>query len=503
MNVSNSATLRWTTIPGLALLILGSAWPAAAAPDRPKLRARVIRDTEAGVHELKVTAPQQADTTTEPSIAVNPNNPLNAVAGYQAGRVDEGCAQVNGFATTFDGGKTWTDGPLPKISKAVGGEYPLVSDPVVAFGPKNTVFFNSLMCGDGGNDLAFSVSRNGGKTWSKPILVPVERTFPNDDKNWIVVDNGKGPGHHPGRIYLVWDQIAPVVAMYSDDRAKTWHGPFMIYPGQGIGTIPLVMPNGDLSVVFNTLAYPTPAAQTDPGRYEANDVTEPLKFIVSTAPGAGSVPTGAPLAFSAPVTVATYRGTDVRQHRASEDLPAAAVDPKTGRVFVAWSDNRFRDDEVNDIVVTYSDNGVVWTPPTKVNPGKSKDWVEHFTPAIEVGKDGVVRLAYRTQQQAESLSGFSPYVDTYYQESRDGGEKWSPPLKVNTDVRTDVRFSTYSRQSAFLGDYSQIAVTGSWAYVVRCEAFALSKSEPAFFPPRVHHQRAWVGVVDTDGNGRP
>lgn len=210
---------------GAIILLLGSLNGPVVA--RPQARAaaaetpKVLQDHQAAKHKLVAVPPQQPDTNVEPSIAVNPKDPLNAVAGYQSGRVDAGCAQTLGYATTFDGGKTWKSAPLPKLTVANGGTYPLASDPVVAFGPDNTVYFNSLMCGDAGNDLAFSVSKDGGKTWGDPTLVPTERTFSMDDKNWILVDNSKAPGHHYGRVYMVWDNIAPVVVMYSDDQAET------------------------------------------------------------------------------------------------------------------------------------------------------------------------------------------------------------------------------------------------------------------------------------------
>ncbi len=486
-------------LPLMLLLVAGSVAPVEAAARGP----RVLRDVQAGAHRLSVEPPQQPDTAVEPSISVNPRNPLNAVAFFQAGRVDAGCAQVNGYATTFDGGKTWKTGPMPKLTMAVGGTYPLASDPVVAFGPNNMVYANSLMCDENFNDLAVSVSTNGGKTWGPPILVPTERTLPLDDKNWMIVDNGTGPGHHPGRIYLVWDNVAPVVAMYSDDQAKTWNGPFVIYPGQGIGSLPLVMPNGDLAVVFQGIQV-VPSLPSE-GSIDQSDLTVTEKYLISTAPGAGGVPTGAPLVFGPPTGVGSYRGVDVRYHRAGENLETAAVDPRSGRIYVAWEDNRFRTDAVNDIVITYSDDaGLTWTPVRRVNPGKTNDYVEHFTPAIAVGNDGILRVMYRQQKQAVDtldIPDKTPFVDTYYQQSRDG-KTFTKPLKINK-VRTDIRFAAFSRESAFLGDYNQIAVAGSWAYIVRCEAFRLNKRERAEWPPYVHHQRAWVAVVDADGNGRP
>jgi hypothetical protein len=475
----------------------GSFTSAQAAAPGP----RVIRDVQAGVHVLEAQGQQQQDTAIEPSISVNPRNPLNAVAVFQTGRVDAGCAQVNGYATTFDGGKTWRSGAFPKLTVATGGTAPLASDPVVAFGPGNIVYANHLTCNGELDDLAFSVSKDGGKTWGAPIYVPTERTFPLDDKNWIAVDNGKGEGHHYGRVYMVWDNVAPVVAMYSDDQAQTWQGPFVIWPGQGIGTYPLVMPNGDLAVVFSGASPVPPLFTADSTQDDALDFD---KFLIAHAPGAGGVATGGPLVFTPATPIATDRGVPPRYQRAGDGLPMPAIDPKTGRIYVSWMDNRFRTDVTNDIVMTFSDDGMNWSPVRRVNPGGKGDFVEHFTPAVEVGRDGIVRIMYRQQKQTENADDIpkkTPYVDTFYQQTKDG-KKFTAPLKVNRRP-SDIRYAAFSRQSAFFGDYSQIAVTGSWAYVVRTEAFRIRSSEPAEWPPLYHHQRAWVAVVDSDGNGRP
>src|SRR3982750_3506819 len=89
----------------------------------------------------------QPDTQIEPSIAVNPANPLNAVAVYQEGRIADGGDATNGFATTFDGGASWAYGELPGLTTypGQGGLMERASDAVVAFGPNNTVYANSLV----------------------------------------------------------------------------------------------------------------------------------------------------------------------------------------------------------------------------------------------------------------------------------------------------------------------------------------------------------------------
>src|SRR3954453_7263001 len=76
---------------------------ASSAHGPVLLRAPEARRQPAGNNGKAV----QPDPTTEPSIAVNPANPKNVVAGYQMGRVDGGGDASNGYATPFDGARPW------------------------------------------------------------------------------------------------------------------------------------------------------------------------------------------------------------------------------------------------------------------------------------------------------------------------------------------------------------------------------------------------------------
>jgi hypothetical protein len=100
---------------------------------------------------------------------------------------------------------------------------------------------------------------------------------------------------------------------------------------------------------------------------------------------------------------------------------------------------------------------------------------------------------YRQRHEVSTAGDFWN-VDTYVQESKDGGATFTAPLLVNK-VRTDIRFGAVSRGGTFLGDYDQLAVGGALTYVVRAEAFSVVPGEPATFPPTVHHQRTYVAVV--------
>jgi hypothetical protein len=485
------------------------AAPHATASAAPSGRTPVIvRDVMAAKDTaVKNFGAVQSDTTTEPSIAVNPANPKNVVVGFQSGRVDAGGDASNGYGVTFDGGSTWKYGTIPGLTLKNGGDFQHASDAVVAFGPGSTVYFSSLVFNDDPSGLPAgpdrsaivnSTSHDGGRTWDKPTTVIDDSAGGTNDKNWEVVDNGTGPGHHPGRLYVVWDRIAPVLASFSDDQGKTFSPPSVVYPGQGIGSIPLVLADGSLGVVFLTDAAPVPALHANPG----DDLAEPIsgisKIVMAVSPAAGTVPAGV-LPFSPPVTVGSWLGNEPRLQRASSGLPTAGVDPKTGRIYVGWDDSRFRAEPsspVNDPVLTWSDDsGVTWSPLKNLRVGRSNDYVDRFNSMLGIGPDGSITVAYRQRQESANPAGFSPFVDTYLVRSRDGGTSFSRPVRINS-VRADARFSAISRAGSFWGDYNQLAIAkDGTTYVVRCESYALSKGEAAQFPPAVHHQRTWVAVV--------
>jgi hypothetical protein len=499
--------------PLLITALLALAVPAAlvapyatASSSGPVL----VRDGEAGRQSAVINGKLvQPDTTTEPSIAVNPANPKNAVAGYQMGRVDGGGDASNGYATTFDGGKTWKYGTIPGLTVRNGGPFDRASDAVVAFGPGNVVFYSSLVfddgSGEGGDSLRSAIvnstSTDGGKTWGKPTTVIDDSAGGLNDKNWEAVDNGTGTGHHTGRLYVVWDRVAPMLASYSDDQGKTFSPPSLVYPGQGIGAIPLVLNDGSLGVVFSTDVAPVPTAHMDPGGELAEPIPGISKLVMVRAPAAGLVAAGAPLAFTPPTSVGVYSGHEPRLQRASPGLPTAAVDPKSGRVYVGWDDSRFRTEStsspVNDPVITWSDdNGVTWSALKNLRTGSSKDYVDRFNSMMGVAPDGTLSVAYRQRQEASSAAAMSDFVDTFLVQSKDGGKTFSKPLRLNKSVRADARFAAFSRAGAMWGDYNQLAVAkDGTVYVVRCESYSMKKGEEASFPPAVHHQSTWVAVV--------
>jgi hypothetical protein len=112
----------------------------------------------------------------EPWVAVNPGNAKNVVGAFQEDRWSSGGARNNVIATSFDGGKTWLNQPVPGVTVASGGTYQRNTDPWVDFGPGGRVYAASLPFDDQTfrSGLFVSTSTDGGKTWGAPVAVITE-----------------------------------------------------------------------------------------------------------------------------------------------------------------------------------------------------------------------------------------------------------------------------------------------------------------------------------------
>ncbi|MFL5824078.1 MAG: hypothetical protein ACJ764_11630 [Solirubrobacteraceae bacterium] len=514
----------------VALAAVGMTGPSSAAAARHP-RPTLVRDVKTGRENLG-TVPVfsggdpiqdyvQPDTEIEPSIAVNPANPKNVVTVYQEGRIADGGDATNGFATSFNGGKTWITGHLPALTTYPGqhGIFERASDAVVAFGPHNVVYANSLVFDfskNGGlrSGITINVSKDGGRHWGPPVYLQDDLIGGLNDKNWIAVDMGKGPGHHFGRVYVVWDRVAPVLYDYCDshcDRLANWLPDFqsipgLVFAGQGIGAYPVITKHGGLDIVMDTSTTGIPIV-SGPDEPEINPGSDELVSLL--APKAGSTPYPAPLVFVPPVDIAANESAGVPTQRAGT-LPAAASDPKSGTIYAVWEDARFRSDGTNDAVMSRSfDGGVTWAMPQRINPGSTKDHVDHYNVTVAVGARGSVHVAYRQRNESGKGPLYTPTIDTYYQESTNGGDSFTKPLKVDR-VFSNAYYDAFSRDGSFEGDYNQITSADGYSYVTRAQGEPKFRGERRALTPnpdksntlvltkagKPHlHQSVWVALV--------
>ena len=142
------------------------------------------------------------------------------VTAFQVARIFGGGGADIGFATSKDGGATWTNGYLPGITIYQGGTYSAASDAAVAYDALHGVWLISTL--PIGNNTAVAVSRStDGLNWSGPSMVT---TRGDPDKNWIVCDN-TATSRFYGHCYSEWDSTdaGDLIQMStSTDGGITW-----------------------------------------------------------------------------------------------------------------------------------------------------------------------------------------------------------------------------------------------------------------------------------------
>jgi hypothetical protein len=191
-------------------LCLGAGGRDAMAA--PRARPRFVQQISASSFaDVSTTLTDETDSEAEPHVAVDPADPSIVVAVVIQGRPPYSAI---GYATSHDGGRTWSGGSLPGLTAATGGVFESAQDPVVAIGPDGTVYALTLeLDGPAGARTRSSVvvqrSEDGGLTFDSPILVQDSLGAPllvSDDKPWIAVDGFPASPHY-GRVYVAWTRV--------------------------------------------------------------------------------------------------------------------------------------------------------------------------------------------------------------------------------------------------------------------------------------------------------
>jgi hypothetical protein len=180
------------------------------------------------------------DAANEPSITVDPTNPMRMAIGWrQFDDVTSNFRQA-GYGYTTDGGLTWT---FPGVLQP--GFFR--SDPVTGSDETGTFFYLSLRsswpqqtfyCDD------MWRSTDGGAAWA---LISGKQGAIGGDKQWFTIDKTCGPGHHFQ--YQAFDQANCAGGLFnrSTNAGVTWETPIDI-PNEPIyGTLD-VDSNGNLYV---------------------------------------------------------------------------------------------------------------------------------------------------------------------------------------------------------------------------------------------------------------
>jgi len=435
------------------------------------------------------------DTAAEPSVVVNPVNPMNVIAGWQQNRWSSGGSQGLALAASFDGGATWTPASAAFSrctggSSANAGDYARASDIWLTASPDGTVYALSLSLTGGaltaGSSSAMLVAQSvdGGLDWSAPVALIADsggQFF--DDKGSITADPTDS-----AYVYAVWDRLSgasggPSYLALTNDGGATWQAARSIYdPGaanQTLGNQVAVLPSAALDVFTeldaagngSDFAFARVVQSSDHGTTWSAPITiSDLEPIGTTDPKTGQ-------------TV-----------RDGADIVAVNVAPD-GVIYVAWQDSRFASGAHDGIALSHSsDGGATWSAPIEVNGDTS---VQAFTPAVHVAASGTIAVTYYDLRN----DAFAPLgellADAWIVTSSDGSTFTEAHLSGPFDMDL-----APNSGGLFVGDYESLtSITGSLPVYAQTDAGADVRSDAfmAFPAGTASAATAHIGVTAAVG----
>jgi len=376
----------------------------------------------------------------EPHIARAPNNPSLLLATFQEGRFTTSGAVDCGFSVSRNGGSSWTRALIPGLTMTSGGPYFRATDPVAGADASGNLYLCTLAATDANfvsGVVVVSRSTDGGITFATPRVAyrpPNNTRFP--DKDWMAINTFPGTPTF-GRIVVTF-------TLFTDTSVE------------GAGIVQTHSDNGGLT--WSPAAYIHPPSTNAQGSQPVflpdgrlaivywnfgspGNPGERLEVVVSNT--AGTV-------FSAPRRIANAVEYVPPQIRSGTFLPAAAVDRTNGNLYVVYQTISAG---VPRIFFTKStDSGTTWTAPVHISNNTGNTPV--FNPAIATSPDGrTLTVAF---YDGRANPGRDTLVDMFMALSINGGATWQPNIRL-TSVSTDASLAPLTADGYMLGDYLGIA----------------------------------------------
>ena len=399
----------------------------------------------------RISSDPFTNTTSQHKTEVEPDTfsfGSTIIAVTQVGRFFDGGASDIGWATSTDNGATWTNGTLPGLTKFQGGgPYDRVSDPTVAYDARHNVWLISGLAirdtsGVIGAAVTVNRSTDGGLTWGNAINVAVATGSANLDKEWIVCDDTATSPFY-GNCYAEWDDNGAgnrIKMSTSTDGGLTWGAAKnTANTATGIGGQPVGQPSGTVIVPIDN------ANQT--------------RVMVFNSTNGGS-------SWGTTTQIATIRSHTEAGSLRSGPLPSAEIDG-AGKVYVVWADCRFRTNcTANDIVLSSSSNGTMWSAVARIPIDSTTSGVDHFIPGLAVDKgtsggSAHLGLAYY-YYPVSNCTAATCQLDIGFVSSPNGGTTWSAPTQLTGPMTLSWLANT--SQGVMVGDYMSTSIAGGTAH---------------------------------------
>jgi uncharacterized repeat protein (TIGR01451 family) len=352
----------------------------------------------------------------------------------------------SGVLESYDGGHTWT-----QLQPSGVESYTLTSDPVTTFDDQGNGYFTLLTRGPTGLDV---LKKPAGGEWQWPVVVDRSTIT---DKQWIMGDqNPQGISPYAGYLYMSWTSVGTpleIVLARSTDSNGSWSPPLPLASGDVQGSVPGVAPDGSVYVVY--------------GRSIFHGGAGTMEFVKSAAAG---------VSFSRPAVATTITAIPWylpnSWFRSPASLPAFAVSPVNGDLYIAWADYRHGD---ADIYLTRStDGGDTWAAPVRLNDDPIGNGVDQFQPQVSVAPNGRVAVMWFDRRLEcpdhdwipSAHRGASNFcIDTFMTRSHDDGQTWVRNIRVSAQTWDwTLNLPRDGDGNGFIGDYQGIASNNEYDF---------------------------------------
>jgi hypothetical protein len=458
-----------------ALILLDRDGDLVRWPDRPRPRLSSDTSLTAGLDprvgpnirlgDDPASLPANLRAQAEPHIARHPSQPDILAATFQEGRYTDGGCVDCGYSISQDGGLTWSRALIPGVTTNVGGIFLRASDPVAGIDSNGSIYLNVIAIIDPAESMSavlISRSTNGGATFDPPVEIarsPANNVFL--DKNWMAINTFPATPT-AGRIVASWTRFGP-----SANPIVSTH-------------------SDDHGRTWSAPIFATPSGSFCQGSqpiFLANGKLACVYWNFGTTHYEVVVSTNAGVSFGAALPVAAITSYDPVNIRSGSFLCSVATDRTNGVLYM--TSQAFVQSAPRIIFTKSSDGGTTWTPIKVVSDNPASTSV--FNPAIAVSPDGqVVTISF---YDGRVNPGQSTLVDLFYAQSFDGGVTWQPNVRVSA-VSTDATLMPLTSEGYMLGDYLGIAPA----------AYPNIPAVPVWIDTRTGNPDPFIGRVGVSSN---
>ncbi|MGH2575469.1 MAG: sialidase family protein [Ignavibacteria bacterium] len=374
----------------------------------------------------------------EVSIAINPLNPQNLIAG----------ANINNYYYSFDGGITWTNKTISSSGYGVWG------DPCVIFDIKGNSYFLHLSRPPNStwvwiDRIVCQKSEDGGMSWSEPGTYMGLNNPKHQDKEWACFDP------LTNRIYVTWTQFDLYGSRHPLDSSNILFSSSSDFGLSWSDAIRINQIAGTCIDSANTVEGAVPCAGKDGQIYVS--WSGPVGIVFDRSYDGGKTWLGNDIPVSDQVGGWDY---DIEGVYRCNGLPVTACDISSGlyagTIYINFSDHRNGRKDTDIFLVKSTDGGNTWSKVKRVNDDAAGS--EQFMSWMSVDPlTGAVNILYYDRRSHYDFS-----TDVYLSRSTDGGESFVN-MKVSEEPFQTIR-------NVFMGDYVGVAshndfVACSWTRI--------------------------------------